>query len=364
MRFFFIAFLCAFCLQARAEEQVIRTTEIPAAPLQCWRALCEDWIFLQWSDAQTASFGGAPELTWRVQYDVDHIEEGVMRVMDPGKVLEYSYFSNFGTESIRFEFTPTETGTKVRLLNIIPADDVKGFTAADGAGRKWEIRLHNLKRFLSTRPNSYYVGPPTQNPYPAVLLLHDRFGLTKTVRDFADSLATRGYRVLAVDMFRGDRTSDMAQARDFVNLVNRNDALMAIGQGWRFLIGDSAVNSSKVGVVGIGFGGEMALAALASQPALRAAAAWYPDNVPADSLLLRIAAPVLMLHAAPAADKPTMQAEAMTKRLVQQGVRAESLLVRGDIGFAEPANGAAYSGVAYAEAFRATMSFLDRRLKL
>lgn len=361
---FLIAAVLLSIASARADEQIIRTVETTAAPLQCWRALCEDWLFLQWNEAQSASFGGAPELTWRVTYDVDHIEEGIMRVMEPGKILEYSRFGNHGVESVRFEFTPKGSGTEIHLINTIPVTGVRAFTATEAAGRLWEVRLHYLKQFLNNRANSYFTGPANQNPYPAVLLLHDRFGLTKTVRDMADSLALRGYRVLAVDMFRGDRTSDVAQARDFANLVNPQDALAAVGAGWRFLIADSSVNANKIAVVGIGFGGEMAVEAVAADPGLRVAVAWYPQSVPNDSLLMRIAAPLLLLHAAPAADVPTPQAEMMAKRLIQQGVRAESLLIRGDIGFAEPANGAAYSGMATAEAFRATLSFLDRRLKI
>lgn len=114
----------------------------------------------------------------------------------------------------------------------------------------------------------------------------------------------------------------------------------------------------------MGYGGEITMRALASDPSLRVGVAWYPGEAPPDSMLLRIATPLMILHAAPATDKPTPQAETMSQKLVQQGVRAETLLIKGDTGFAEPANGASYNGAAAADAFRTTIGFLDRRLKI
>lgn len=360
---FLLSLLCLANF-ALADETVLRSFTTTAAPLQCYRALCEDWIFMQWADVKAATFGGASETTWRVASFDGSVEEGILRKMEPGVTLEYSYFGENEIEIVHFDFIAQENGTTVKLTHTIPGHDGRPIKAAMLAGDRWEYRLILLRRYLDTRPNTYLKKPKGDGNYPAILLLHDRFGLTTTIRDMADSLSLRGYVAIAVDMFRGDRTSDVAQAKNFVELVQERNALNAIGSAWQALLADSSVNKNRIGVMGLGYGGEMVMRVLAAEPSIRAGIAWYPASAPADSMLTRIAAPLMILHAAPAIDKPTPQAEQMSKRLVQQGVRAETILIKGDIGFAETANGAAYSGAASADAFRSTLGFLDRRLKI
>ena len=358
--------LCLFCIAsfARADETVLRSFETSAAPLQCYRALCEDWIYMQWADVKAAAFGGAPETPWRVTLKTGYIEEGIMKVMDPGVTLEYTFFGGYSTETVHFDFVPNDSGTTVKLTQFIPGDGGRPFKGAMDASEKWDRLFRSLKPYLDQRPNSYLVTPAGEGPYPAILFLHDRFGLTANVRSQADSLALRGYVVLCVDMFKGDRTSDIAQARTYSELVNEDEALASIGSCWRWLLADSIANNYRIGVMGVGFGGKMALRAMTAERTLRAGVAWYPTGLPEDSMLTRIAAPVMILYASPVVDKPSVQAEAMSQRLVQQGVRAESLLIKGDDGFASPANGAAYSAGAASDAFRTSLSFLDRRLTL
>lgn len=360
---FTLTLLCLVTF-ARADETVLRTLETTASPLQCWRALCEDWIYKQWAPVQSVAFGGAPDTPWRITYPDGTLEEGILKILEPGHVLEYTFLGEYEIETVHLEFIPRETGTTIKLSHLIPGHDGRTLKAAMNAGSRWEARLLYLKAYLDSRPNTYLTKPLGDGRYPAVLLLHDRFGLNNTVRDLADSLSQRGYVVIAVDMFRGDRTSDVTQARQFLELVQEQNALSAVGSAWRALLADSSVNKSRIGVVGLGYGGEMAMRVLAADPSFRAGVAWYPATAPADSVLLRIAAPLMIIHAAPAMDKPTLQAEAMSQALVQQGVRAETVLIKGDVGFAESANGAAYSGSASTDAFRTTMGFLDRRLKL
>lgn len=360
-----LTLLCCAAL-ARADQSVSYSFETTAAPLQSWRALCEDWIYLQWHPVKSAAFGGATESTWRVVLRDGKIEEGILKTMEPGVALSYTFRneSESDFETVHFDFVPDSGGTTVKLVHTVPGDDEQAKIALDNASFRWESRLPLLQTYLNSRPNSYLTIPHGDGRYPAILLLHDRFGLTSTIRELADSLVTRGYAVLAVDMFRGDRTSDIAQARSYIELVKEENALAAVGSAWRALLADSSVNKDRIGVVGLGYGGELAMKVLGAEASFRAGVSWYPATAPADTVLTRIAAPLMILHAAPALDIPSPQAELMSQQLVQQGVRAETVLIKGDIGFAEPANGQAYSGAAAAEAFRTMLGFLDRRLKL
>src|SRR5258708_8257886 len=50
--------------------------------------------------------------------------------------------------------------------------------------------------------------PAGKGPFPAVIMVHGDFGLTKWVKDQARRLAGRGYLALAVDLYRGAKLPD------------------------------------------------------------------------------------------------------------------------------------------------------------
>ena len=47
----------------------------------------------------------------------------------------------------------------------------------------------------------YLATPAGPGPFPAVLMIHEAFGLNDLVRGHADRLASAGYLTLAVDLF-------------------------------------------------------------------------------------------------------------------------------------------------------------------
>jgi carboxymethylenebutenolidase len=349
---------------AHAEETIIRTLHTTASPLQCFRALSEDWIYLQWSKAANATFGIAPETPWRVTMGPAEIEEGMIKVLDPGSVFEYTEILDDGTTTARFEFTRTDSGTTIQLRQVIPWGAGQSLRAAMILGQRWDLRLRLLVNYLNAWPVSYLKSPPGDGPYPALILLHDRFGQSKDVREMANALANRGYVVCCVDMFNGDRTSDMNEAQRFMTLVKDEAASREAVKVYEKLKTLKNVKKDRIGVLGMGYGGRIAFRAAAELPGLRAGTAWYPDQLPADSLLQRVAANFLVVHPASSSNQPTAMAEQFSQTLMQQGVRAENVLVIGEAGFVDPANGSSYSANATADALRTTLNFFDRVLKL
>ena len=61
--------------------------------------------------------------------------------------------------------------------------------------------------------HAYLAKPEGAGPHPAVLLIHEFFGLTRTLWAKADILAREGYTVLAVDAYGGEQPErDAAQS--------------------------------------------------------------------------------------------------------------------------------------------------------
>jgi carboxymethylenebutenolidase len=96
-------------------------------------------------------------------------------------------------------------------------------------------------------------------PLPAVIVIHEWWGLTDTVQAMADRLAAEGYIVLAVDLFGGKVATSVAEARKLTIEVveDRERAEENIRQAYQFV--DSVAEAPTVGSLGWGFGGGWSL---------------------------------------------------------------------------------------------------------
>ncbi|MDH3276340.1 MAG: dienelactone hydrolase family protein, partial [Gammaproteobacteria bacterium] len=63
----------------------------------------------------------------------------------------------------------------------------------------------------------YFVAPADMfEPLPAVIMIHEWWGLNDNIRAMADRLAGEGYIVLAVDLYGGKVAKNIAEARQFM----------------------------------------------------------------------------------------------------------------------------------------------------
>ena len=131
-------------------------------------------------------------------------------------------------------------------------------------------------------------------PLPAVILVHERWGLNESVRSAADSLAARGYIVFAVDLFTGETTDSPAKASTLVSAVveNHDAAIANIGNAYELV--RNTAGAPRVGILGWGFGGKLSLDAAAALGDDLDAVVVYYGQVDSDEESLRpISAPVL-----------------------------------------------------------------------
>lgn len=55
--------------------------------------------------------------------------------------------------------------------------------------------------------HAYVAAPVGQGPFPAVIMIHEFFGLNESIVGKAEALAEEGYLVVAPDTFRGSTTA-------------------------------------------------------------------------------------------------------------------------------------------------------------
>ncbi len=103
---------------------------------------------------------------------------------------------------------------------------------------------------------AYFVGPP-EKPGPGVLLLPSWWGLTAAVRQRADQLADAGFTVLAPDLAFGDRPETEDEAEHLLGESNPNRLVQLVLSSAELLAEKAATR--RLGVVGVGMGGSLAL---------------------------------------------------------------------------------------------------------
>ena len=137
-------------------------------------------------------------------------------------------------------------------------------------------------------------------PLPAVIVVHDLWGLTDEVRALSDRLAAEGYMVLAVDLFDGstfDAETRSRANREAVELLENPDkAASNISQALDFVGIAGAPGKASLGW---GLGGAWSLNATMMFPdELDAAIVYYGQVTSDEEELMKISAPVLGLFGA------------------------------------------------------------------
>jgi carboxymethylenebutenolidase len=209
----------------------------------------------------------------------------------------------------------------------------------------------------------YFAAPADVfEPLPAVIMIHEWWGLNDNVRAMADRLAGEGYMVLAVDLYQGSvATSPQDARRLMLDVVEDPDTAKAnIEDAYRFL---ETAGAPSIASLGWCFGGGWSLTAAQLLPDKLDASVIYYGQVTADEDKLRpVSAPILGLFAADDTGITVESVEAF--RAALQRLRKEhEIHIYPGVGhaFANP-TGRNYNAEAADDAWARTLEFLARHL--
>ncbi len=136
-------------------------------------------------------------------------------------------------------------------------------------------------------------------PLPAIIIIHEWWGLNDNVRAMADRLAGEGYIVLAVDLYGGEVAESPAGARQLMLSVveNPDQASENIRKAYEFV--NTAAGAPKVGSLGWCFGGGWSLnTAMLFPDELDASVIYYGQVTDDEDKLRAINVPILGLFGA------------------------------------------------------------------
>jgi carboxymethylenebutenolidase len=123
-----------------------------------------------------------------------------------------------------------------------------------------DIDLSNLAadRDGSQPLRGYLAKPPGTGPWPAVVMIHEIFGLDEVMRGHADRLAGFGYLTLAVDLFSAGGTKRCLVSTMAAMIRGRGRAFADVAAAHDYLAGTRDC-TGKIGVIGFCIGGGFAL---------------------------------------------------------------------------------------------------------
>ena len=209
----------------------------------------------------------------------------------------------------------------------------------------------------------YFAAPSdVLEPLPAIIVIHEWWGLNDNVRAMADRIAGEGYMVLAVDLYNGKTASSPGEARVMMLEVveDPEQARENIRGAYEFLV---TAGAPRVGSLGWCFGGGWSLNTAQLFPDDLDASVIYYGQVTDDEDKLRpINAPILGLFGAEDTGIPVASVEAFRAALQRLRKEHEIHIYPGaGHAFANP-TGRNYNADAATDAWNKTVEFLDRHL--
>jgi carboxymethylenebutenolidase len=211
-----------------------------------------------------------------------------------------------------------------------------------------------------------YLARPVDatEPLPALIVIHEWWGLNDNIRMMTERLAGEGYTALAVDLYNGEFAEDPQTARSLVDSVSQNPQLAEenLRQAYQYLDEQSATAIASLGWC---FGGSWSLnTALLLPDQLDAAVIYYGGQLETDpARLSSLEMPILGIFGA-LDDNPSVETvrefEAVLKSLDKS---VEIYIYPGaDHAFANP-SGMNYDPEAAEDAWERTTAFLEQHLK-
>jgi carboxymethylenebutenolidase len=141
------------------------------------------------------------------------------------------------------------------------------------------VNTHEIDR-SELKGGGYLATPNPPGPHPAVVVIHEAYGLNDNIKDITRRFADAGYVALAVDLFT-DRNRAVCMTRYMAGLllgsVNRygiDDLKAAL----TYLAKNRDVDTKRMGAIGFCMGGGFAIAWACTDSRLKAIAPFYGTN--------------------------------------------------------------------------------------
>ena len=209
--------------------------------------------------------------------------------------------------------------------------------------------------------HGFLARPRKKGDYPAVVMIHEWWGLNEHIKESARVLARYGYVVLAVDLFNGQVTTDSERAMKLVGALKQPEATKNMLAALAYLRAE--FGSEKIASLGWCFGGGQSLLLALSDEKLDGTIIYYGSVEIDKKMLAKITWPVLGIFGDQDVVVPVEKVREFEIALQALHVENEIYIYPG-VGhaFANPSN-PQHAPAETKDACEKTMAFLNRNLK-
>jgi carboxymethylenebutenolidase len=228
--------------------------------------------------------------------------------------------------------------------------------AADGKSVSYKSGDETVNALLYT--------PPGKGPFPALVVIHEWWGLNDWVKEEASKLADQGYVALAIDLYRGKVATTPDEAHEIMRGVPQDRATRDLLAASSYLRSQKNVDAKRVGSIGWCMGGGYSLDLALNDPKLKAAVINYGHLATDDASLKKINASLLGIFGGQDKGIPVADVNKFESQLKALGKMADiHVFPDAGHGFENPNNKQGYRADDAAQAWKLTVDFLTKYLK-
>ena len=217
----------------------------------------------------------------------------------------------------------------------------------------------NVDYFQNSK--GYLAKPSIGGEYPAVIMIHEWWGLNENILDMAEKLASHGYVVLAVDLYDGQVATTSDQARELRSSFEEQYWIENMNGATKYI--QEQYSPDKIGSIGWCFGGQQSLNLALNNEEMDATVIYYGRLVTEPETLTSIDWPILGIFAELDQGITPEQVKEFEFALNQVGITNDIHIYSGvDHAFANP-SGERYAPEATMDAWQKTIEFFEKNLK-
>ena len=212
--------------------------------------------------------------------------------------------------------------------------------------------------------NALLYTPQGKGPFPAIVVIHEWWGLNDWVKEQATKLADQGYVTLAIDLYRGKVADDPDTAHQLSRGLPEDRAKRDLKAAVDFLESQKNVKADRIGSIGWCMGGGYSLDAALEEPTLAATVINYGHLATDSAALKQIHAAILGNFGGQDQGIPPADVKKIEEQLKSLGKSADiKIYPDAGHGFQNPNNKNGYRAEDAADAWQRTVAFFASHLK-
>lgn len=211
--------------------------------------------------------------------------------------------------------------------------------------------------------SAYLALPEGGGKHPAIVVIHEWWGLNDWVKEQTQKYATQGYVALAVNLYRGKPATTEEEAHILSRGLPDDRGLRDLEAAFAYLSSRPDVDANKIGSVGWCMGGGWSIKLAVDQPKLAACVVNYGSLPTEPTSIAKIDAPVMGNFGADDRGIPPASVKAFEAAMKADGKTTDIKIYEGaGHGFENPNNKTGYRAEPAVDAEKRTSAFFQKYL--